>query len=84
MAGNQQAGTQPCCKLLFCFQWKLSFLRMEAAPADQRSLEKSMVKLVKALPTRAQAYVWCKIRSDDASAFELVVFQPQEKRIRES
>ena len=57
---------------------------MEAAPADQRSLEKSMVKLVKALPTRAQAYVGCKIRSDDASAFELVVFQPQEKRIRES
>lgn len=56
---------------------------MEAVPADRRSLEKSMVKLVKALLTRAQAYVWCKIRSDDALAFELVVFQPQEKRIRE-
>ncbi len=57
---------------------------MEGEPIDQRSLEMSTVKRVKVLPARAQVCVWCKIHSDGASTFELVVFQQQEKRIRES
>ena len=57
---------------------------MEGEPEDQRSLEMSTAKRVKVLPARAQVCVWCKIHSDGASTFELVVFQQKEKRIRES